>query len=105
MLSLVWPHHQGTKFHSQQPPFTIFNLHNSIYTAMLQQHTMRPLDVALADLNQALVLSPDDAVAFAMRGAVLHQLKRFDDALADLTKVPSSSLCGRGSAGWVVGFR
>jgi tetratricopeptide (TPR) repeat protein len=48
--------------------------------------TQEKLEDRLPDLNEAIRLMPDDAVAIRMRGTVLADLERYDDALADLNK-------------------
>ncbi|MGI8723974.1 MAG: tetratricopeptide repeat protein [Methyloceanibacter sp.] len=42
-----------------------------------------PADAALADVNQALLLAPDNALALRVRGNIYEALTRTDDAIAD----------------------
>jgi tetratricopeptide (TPR) repeat protein len=45
-----------------------------------------PPEEALADLDRALELEPDDVFALGGRGATYGRLNRYDEALADLDR-------------------
>ena len=61
--------------------------------ALNEQNQFEP---ALADLNKALALKPNDARTLERRGLVYHKQKNYDAALADfnnaLTQNPASTL-------------
>jgi tetratricopeptide (TPR) repeat protein len=47
---------------------------------------MERYDDALADLNRAIELNPDQAWVIGIRGETYRLMERYDDALADLNR-------------------
>ena len=64
------------------------DLFDALHILAVVQSRLDKKVTALASYERALALRPDYAEAFSNRGLTLHELKRYDEALARISHTP-----------------